>query len=68
MVNLRTRLPPGVDVKLGLVGAIWELMAHSEGLIGFSPNGLHGEERGVPWGVTIMEEVLGVGGREGVSG
>lgn len=68
MVSLRTRLPPGVDVKLGLVGTIWELMAHSEGLISFSPNRLQGEERGVPWGVTITEEVLGVGGREGVSG
>lgn len=50
------------------MGAIWELTAHSEGLTGFSPKGLHGEERGVPWGVTITEEVLGVGGREGVSG
>ena len=67
LVNLSTKPAPGVAILL-VLGTVWELTAHSDGLMGFSPNGVEGEERGVPRGVTITEEVLGVGGREGVSG
>ena len=63
LVSLNTSVPGRVTL-LDLVGTIWELTAHSVGLMGFSLKGVQGEERGV----TITEEVLGVGGREGVRG
>ena len=52
------------DGPLGLVGTSWGLTAHSDGLMGFSLKGVKGDVRGV----TRTEEVLGVGGREGVRG
>lgn len=63
-------MPPWAVTLEGLmvVGIIWGLTAHSEELMGFSPKGVEGEERGVPRGVTIIDAVLGVGGREGVRG
>ena len=63
LVSLNTRAPETATLQ-GLVGIIWELTAHSVGLMGFSLNGVHGEERGV----TITEVVLGVGGSDGVMG
>ena len=61
-------MAPVTATLLGLGGTNWELTAHSEGLMGLSPNGVLGDERGVARGVASTDEVLGVWGREGVSG
>ena len=61
-------MAPVTATLVGFGGTNWELTAHSEGLMGLSPYGVLGDERGVARGVASTDEVLGVWGREGVSG
>lgn len=68
LVSLKTMDPGVADTRVAVVGTNWGFMAHSEGLMGYSPPmmGVTGEEELV--GVAATDAVVGVAGSDGVSG